>query len=262
MSNSLKNLAAKKGREKIVCLTAYTFPIAKILDEICDVILVGDSLGMTIYGLPDTVEVTLEMMINHGKAVKKAATKTPVILDLPCGTYEKSKEQALATAKESLEKTGCDAVKIEVSSDLVETLQFLVANGIPTVGHVGLLPQHVRKIGGYRYFGRSENEAAEILKTAKEIAAAGALALVIEAVPEILAAKITEEISIPTIGIGASAACDGQVLVIDDLLGLNQEFKPKFVKTYANLAQEIAAAAKQFRDEVKQKEFPRKEHLV
>jgi 3-methyl-2-oxobutanoate hydroxymethyltransferase len=232
------------------------------LNEVCDVILVGDSLGMTVYGLSDTVDVTLEMMINHGKAVKKAATKTPVILDLPYGTYEKSKEQALANAKKALDETGCDAIKIEVSSDLVETLKFLTTNGIPTIGHVGLLPQQVREIGGYRYFGRNEDEAKEILQTAKEISAAGALALVIEAVPEILAAKITEEISIPTIGIGASAACDGQVLVIDDLLGLNQEFKPKFVKTYANLAQEIARAAQEFRDEVKQKKFPAKEHIV
>lgn len=262
MSNSVENILAKKGREKITCLTAYTFPVAKILDEICDIILVGDSLGMTIYGLPDTVDVTLEMMINHGKAVMKAAKKSFVVVDLPHGTYEKSKEQALESAKKVIEATGCHAIKIEVSRDLVETVKFLTQNKINVMGHVGLLPQHVREIGGYRYQGRDENSAKEILETSKLLEKASAFSLVIEAVPAALATEITNAISIPTIGIGASVECDGQVLVIDDLLGLNQEFKPKFVTRYENLAQKISVAAQQFCADVKAKKFPAKENII
>ncbi len=228
-----------KGKEKLICLTSYTYPMTKILDEFCDLILVGDSLGMTIYGFEDTVEVTVNMMINHGKAVTKAAKKSLVIVDLPFGTYEKSKEQALETAQKVVRETNCDAIKIEVTNELLETAKYLVDNGINFVGHVGLLPQHVRKIGGYKYQGKDKNSADEILETSRKIAEIGAFALVIEAVPANLAQKITEEISIPTIGIGASNKCDGQVLVIDDLLGLNQDFKPKFVKHYANLAEEF-----------------------
>jgi len=258
----MKRFTEKKNQEKIICLTAYTFPMAKILDEFCDVILVGDSLGMTIYGMSDTVDVTLEMMINHGKAVTKARKKSFVVVDLPHGTYEKSKEQALESAKRVIDETGCDAIKIEVSRDLISTVKFLTENKINVMGHVGLLPQHVREIGGYRYQGRDENSAKEILETAKEVEKAGAFSLVIEAVPADLATKITQSISIPTIGIGASAECDGQVLVIDDLLGLNQEFKPKFVKHYANLAEEISSAVKKFSADVKSKKFPAKENLV
>lgn len=258
---SVKNILQKKDQEKIICLTAYTFPMAKILDEFCDVILVGDSLGMTIYGYKDTVDVTLEMMINHGKAVMKAVKKSFVVVDLPHGTYEKSKEQALESAQKVIRETGCDAIKIEVSPQLIETVKFLVENKINVMGHVGLLPQHVRKIGGYRYQGRDENAAKEILETAKSVEKAGAFSLVIEAVPSELATKITKEISIPTIGIGASADCDGQVLVIDDLLGLNQEFKPRFVKYYADLKGEISAAVAKFSADVKSKKFPAKENL-
>lgn len=257
-----RNILQKKNQEKIICLTAYTFPMAKILDELCDVILVGDSLGMTIYGMSDTVDVTLEMMINHGKAVMKARKKSFVVVDLPHGTYEKYKEQALESAKKVIDETGCDAIKIEVSRDLISTVKFLTENKINVMGHVGLLPQHVREIGGYRYQGRDENSAKEILETAKELEKAGAFSLVIEAVPADLATKITQELSIPTIGIGASSECDGQVLVIDDLLGLNQEFKPKFVKHYANLAEEISSAVKKFSTDVKSKKFPAKENLV
>ncbi len=258
----MKRFLQKKSQEKIICLTAYTFPMAKILDEFCDIILVGDSLGMTIYGMPDTVDVTLEMMINHGKAVTKARKKSFVVVDLPFGTYEKSCEQALESAQKVIFETGCDAIKIETSRDLVPTVKFLTENKINVMGHVGLMPQSVRKIGGYRYQGRDEKSAKEILETAKLVEKAGAFSLVIEAVPAELATKITQEISIPTIGIGASAECDGQVLVIDDLLGLNQEFKPRFVKYYADLAGEISTAVKNFSAEVKSKKFPAKENLV
>lgn len=258
---STADILRKKNHEKIICLTAYTFPMAKILDEYCDIILVGDSLGMTIYGLPDTVDVTLEMMINHGKAVMKAVKKCFVVVDLPYGTYENSPKQALESAKKVISETGCDAIKIETSHGMASTIKFLVENGVNVMGHVGLLPQSVRKIGGYKYQGRDEKSAQEILETAKLVAEAGAFSIVIEAVPAKLADKISAAISIPTIGIGASANCDGQVLVIDDLLGLNQEFKPKFVKHYANLAEEISVAVKKFSADVRDKKFPDLENL-
>lgn len=259
---STSDILNKKNNEKIICLTAYSFPMAKILDEYCDIILVGDSLGMTIYGFSDTVDVTLEMMINHGKAVMKAVKKSFVVVDLPHGTYEVSPQQALQSAQKVIAETGCDAIKIETSMKLVPTVKLLVENNINVMGHVGLLPQSVREIGGYKYQGRDENSAKEILETAKLVAQAGAFSLVIEAVPAKLADEITAAISIPTIGIGASANCDGQVLVIDDLLGFNQEFKPKFVKQYANLAKEISESVKEFSVEVKDKKFPEQKHLL
>ncbi|NBV06738.1 MAG: 3-methyl-2-oxobutanoate hydroxymethyltransferase [Proteobacteria bacterium] len=259
---SVADILLKKNREKIICLTAYTFPVAKILDDYCDIILVGDSLGMTIYGFQDTVDVTLEMMINHGKAVVKAVKKSFVVVDLPYGTYEESQEQALESAKKVMQETGCDAIKIETSREMTETVKFLVANKISVMAHIGLLPQSVRKIGGYKYQGRDEKSAEEILETAKMLESAGAFSIVIEAVPSILADKISAAVKIPTIGIGASQNCDGQVLVIDDLLGLNQEFKPRFVTRYANLADEIKSAVKKFSSEVKEKKFPAKENLL
>ncbi len=262
MTASVAKILQKKNHEKIVCLTAYTFPMAKILDNFCDVILVGDSLGMAVYGFADTVDVTLEMMINHGKAVMRAAKKSFVVVDLPFGTYEKSKEQALESAQKVIAQTGCHAIKIETSRDLVGTVKFLVENKINVMAHVGLLPQSVRKIGGYKYQGREEKAAAEILETSKLLEKAGAFCVVIEAVPEKLAAEISQALQIPTIGIGASPECDGQVLVIDDLLGLNQEFKPRFVKYYADLAGEISRAVEVFSADVKSQKFPAKENLV
>lgn len=258
----IEKILRKKNQEKIICLTAYTFPVAKILDEVCDIILVGDSLGMTVYGMKDTVDVTLEMMINHGLAVTRGAKKSLIVVDMPRGSYEKSNEQALENARKIIAATNCDAIKIEVTPQLVSCVEFLVKNKINVMGHVGLLPQHVREIGGYKYQGKDEKSAAEILQTAKDIEKAGAFSLVIEAVPEKLAAQISAEIKIPTIGIGASSACDGQVLVIDDLLGLNQEFTPRFVKKYENLAEKISIAVAQFSSEVKEKKFPGKDNVV
>ena len=260
MKISLATIVQKKNKEKLVCLTAYSYPIAKIVDELCDITLVGDSLGMTIYGFDDTLDVSLEMMINHGKAVMKANKKSFVVVDLPFNTYEQSKEQALKSAKKVIEETKCDAVKIEITPDLVETAEFLVKNGINLMGHIGLLPQHVRELGGYKYQGKNEKSALEIINTAKELEKIGVFAIVIEAVPARLADEITQAISIPTIGIGASKNCDGQILVIDDLLGLNQEFTPKFVKKYCNLAQEISTAVKNYKDDVLVKRFPAKEN--
>ena len=257
----IEKIFEKKNKEKITCLTAYSYPIAKIVDKYCDMVLVGDSLGMAIYGHEDTVDVSLAMMIDHGEAVTRACENALVIIDLPRGTYEESKEQALESALQVMEGTGCDAVKIEVTPDLVETINFLVRNGIEVVGHVGLLPQHVREIGGYKYQGTDANSAQEILDTSKRIEESGAFCLVIEAVPAILAEKITKSLQIPTIGIGASKECDGQVLVIDDLIGLNQEFKPKFVKNYANTAEIIENAVKSFVEEVKIQKFPGDDHI-
>lgn len=259
---TVEQIIAAKNKSKIICLTAYTFPIAKILDPHCDIILVGDSLGMCVYGMKDTVEVSLDMMIAHGKAVTKACKHALVVVDLPYGTCDDSKEQALANAQKVIEETGCNAIKIETTLALIPTIKFLVERKIPVMAHVGLLPQQVRKIGGYKYQGRDKKSADEILETAKAAAAAGAFSMVIEAVPQTLADAITRVVNVPTIGIGASANCDGQVLVIDDLLGLNTEFKPKFVKNYAELAGDIDTAVKNFVSEVKAKKFPGANNLV
>ena len=259
--DKVAKLASKKNGEKIICLTAYTFPVAKILDNFCDIILVGDSLGMCVYGHEDTVDVSVEMMINHGRAVVKAAKKSLIVVDIPAGSFEKSAEQAYETAKKIIDETGCDAVKIETSQDSIEAIKMMAKNNIAVMAHVGLLPQQVRTIGGYKYQGRNEKQAQEIIEIAKQAEAAGAFACVIEAVPVNLADRITAELKIPTIGIGASGNCDGQVLVIDDVIGLNQEFKPRFVKNYASLANEISQAVQSFADDVKSKKFPTKGNL-
>ena len=217
---------------------------------------------MTVYGMSDTVDVTLEMMINHGKSVMRAVRKSFVVVDLPYGTYEESPEQALKSAQKVITQTGCDAIKIETSRQMVATAKFLVENNINVMGHVGLMPQSVRKIGGYKYQGRDEKSALEILETSRLLEEVGVFSIVIEAVPAVLADKISTSLKIPTIGIGASENCDGQVLVIDDLLGLNQEFKPKFVTHYSNLAGEIKSAVEKFSDDVRAKKFPAKGNLV
>jgi len=259
---SIRDILNKKNHEKITCLTAYTFPIAKILDGSCDIILVGDSLGMCIYGHKDTVDVSVEMMINHGRAVVKATQQSLIVVDVPCGSFEKSALQAYETAQKIIDETGCDAVKIETSREAIAAIKMMVDNDIAVMAHVGLLPQQVREIGGYKYQGRDEKSAQEIIEIAKLAEAAGAFACVIEAVPAKLADQITQALKIPTIGIGASLDCDGQVLVIDDVLGLNQEFKPKFVKNYADLASDVGQAVQGFVDDVKSGKFPAKENLV
>ena len=259
---SATEILNRKSGEKITCLTAYTFPVAKILDNFCDIILVGDSLGMCIYGFADTVDVTVEMMINHGRAVVKAAKKSLIVVDIPCGSFEKSAQQAYETAQKIVDETGCDAVKIETSRSSIAAIKMMVENDIAVMAHVGLLPQQVRELGGYKYQGRDEKQAQEIIEIAQLAEAAGAFACVIEAVPAKLADRITQALKIPTIGIGASANCDGQVLVIDDVLGLNQEFKPRFVKNYASIADDISQAVQGFVSDVKSKKFPAKENLV
>ena len=251
----------RKGGEPLVCLTAYTTPMARLLDPLCDMLLVGDSLGMVVYGLPSTVPVTLEMMVAHGAAVTRGAEKALVIVDLPFGSYQESPAQAFRSAARLMAETGCAAVKLEGGAAMAPTIAFLVERGVPVCAHVGLQPQSVHSYGGYGARGRAEAEAAQILNDARAIAEAGAFAVVVEGVVELLAREITAAIPIPTIGIGASAACDGQVLVVDDALGLFADFKPRFVKRFADLAGTITAAVGTYAEEVRSRRFPAAEHV-
>jgi len=253
-------IEALKGVRPIVALTAYATPIARLLDPHCDLLLVGDSLGMVLYGMPTTVGVTLEMMIAHGQAVMRGVARACVIVDLPFGSYQASKEQAFTSAARIMKETGCDGVKLEGGAEMAETVAFLTARGIPVFGHVGLMPQLVNTNGGYRALGRSEKESDKIRRDAIAIAEAGAFALVIEGTIEPLAREITASLSIPTVGIGASPACDGQILVSDDMLGLFSDFKPRFVKHFANLAPLISEAAEAYASEVRSRSFPGPEH--
>jgi len=254
------NIEALKGERPIVSLTAYTTPIARLLDPHVDFMLVGDSLGMVLYGLDSTVGVTLDMMIAHGQAVMRGSEKACVVVDLPFGSYQESKEQAFNSAARILKETGCSAVKLEGGAEMAETVDFLSQRGIPVLGHVGLMPQLVNTLGGYRSLGRSEKEAAKIRRDAKAIDDAGAFAIVIEGTVEPLAREISETLRAPTIGIGASPACDGQILVSDDILGLFSDFKPRFVKHFAELAPQISAAFEAYATEVKARTFPGIEH--
>lgn len=252
--------AAKGAAQPIVCLTAYTAPIARILDRHADILLVGDSLGNVIYGLENTLAVDLEMMIRHGQAVVRSAQKACVVIDMPFGTYEENAEQAFRNALRVMKETSCDAVKLEGGQDMAQTIQYLTARNIPVMAHIGLQPQSVLKDGGYKIKGRTSEDEARLLADAKAVEKSGAFAVVIEGTVEDVAAKLTKSISIPTIGIGASAACDGQVLVIDDMIGLTPDV-PKFVKKYADVAGEIEKAASAFAADVRAKKFPDAEHV-
>lgn len=254
------DLANLKGKQPIVSLTAYTTPMARLLDAHCDLLLVGDSLGMVLYGLESTVSVTMEMMIAHGQAVLRGVKHACVIVDMPFGSYQESKEQAFRNAARLMKETGCDGIKLEGGAEMAETVAFLVQRGVPVLGHVGLMPQQVNTSGGYRSKGHSDAEANTIRVDAKAIADAGAFAIVIEGTVEPLAAEISQSLTIPTIGIGASPACDGQILVSDDMLGLFNDFKPRFVKHYAELAGVISSATEAYAAEVKARSFPGPEH--
>jgi 3-methyl-2-oxobutanoate hydroxymethyltransferase len=243
-----------------VVLTAYTAPIARIADPHCDVLLVGDSLGMVVHGLPSTLGVTLEMMILHGRAVVRGSSQALVVIDMPFGSYEEGPEQAFRNAARVIVETGAAAVKLEGGVHMAETIAFLVARGIPVMAHVGLTPQAVNTFGGYKVQGRAA-DGARVRADAEAVTRAGAFSVVIEKVPDSLGRAITEEIAIPTIGIGASAACDGQVLVVDDMLGLFTEFRPKFVKRYAELGQAADAAVAAYAAEVRARRFPGPEHV-
>lgn len=241
--------------EPVVMLTAYTARMAQLLDPHCDMLLVGDSLGQVIYGLDTTVRVTLDLMIAHGAAVVRGSYRSVVVVDLPFGTYEASPVQAFETAARVLRETGAAAVKMEGGEVLAPTVAFLVERGIPVVGHVGLTPQAVNALGGYAARGRSEAEAAKISSDARAISEAGAFAMVIEGVVEPLARAITADVACPTIGIGASAACDGQVLVIDDMLGMFERV-PRFVRRFDSLAERVSAAAAGYAAAVRERSFP------
>ncbi len=253
-------IRAQKGKQPIVMLTAYTTPIAKILDSHVDILLIGDSLGMTMYGYSTTMPVTLDMMIQHGAAVVRGAKQACVVLDMPFATYQESKEVAYRNAARALAETGCDAVKLEGGEIMAETIAYLTQRGIAVMGHIGLLPQSVQSLGGYRAQGTSDEAAIQLKKDAKAVAKAGAFSMVIEATVESVAREITNLIDIPTIGIGASPACDGQVLVIDDVLGMNNDFVPRFAKQYANLESMIGKIAGEYAADVRTRRFPATEH--
>jgi len=249
------DIAARKSGEPIVCLTAYDAPTAEILDEVCDLILVGDSVGMVVHGLPSTVGVTMEMMILHGQAVMRGARRALVVVDMPFGSYEASKEAAFENASRLLKETGAQAVKLESGRYAADTIRFLVERGVPVMGHVGLRPQAINVLGAFKARGRTTAERAEILAEAEATAAAGAFAVVVEGVSEDLAQEVTERVAIPTIGIGASPACDGQILVTQDMLGLF-DWTPKFVKRYAGLRGAIRSAVETYAGEVRRRRFP------
>lgn len=248
-------IRARKGRDKIVCLTAYTAPMAELLDPHCDLLLVGDSVGMVVHGLPTTVGVTLDMMIMHGRAVVRGSSHALVAVDLPFGSYERSAEQAFDSASRILCETGAQAVKVEAAGGVADSIAFLTARGIPVVGHVGLRPQAVNLDGGFKARGRTVEERERVLSEARATDAAGAIAMVVEGVTPELAADITAAVSIPTIGIGAGNVCDGQILVTEDMLGMF-EWAPKFVRRYADMRATITDAVAGYAADVRSTAFP------
>jgi 3-methyl-2-oxobutanoate hydroxymethyltransferase len=257
---SIPELSQRKGGTPIVALTAYSTPTAKLLDPHVDLLLVGDSVGMVLYGLDDTLPVTLDMMIAHGAAVVRGAKRAAVIVDLPFGSYQESPQQAFRASARVMAETGASGVKLEGGREMAETVAFLAQRGIPVLGHVGLKPQSVHSLGGYRARGRAERDAEAIMNDAAAIAEAGAFAMVVEGTVEPLARAITKSIPVPTIGIGASPACDGQILVTEDIIGLFGAFTPKFVKRYAELGDAVVEAAQRYAEDVRERRFPGPEH--
>ncbi|MGY3528004.1 3-methyl-2-oxobutanoate hydroxymethyltransferase [Bradyrhizobium sp. USDA 4452] len=254
------DLRARKNGEPIVMLTSYHAHTAALVDRHCDAILVGDSLGNVMHGFETTVPVTLDMMILQGRAVMRGSLAALVVVDMPFGSYEESKEQAFRSAVRIMKETLCGAVKLEGGARMAETVAFLSERGIPVMGHIGLTPQSINTLGSFRAQGREEESWAPIENDAKAIAEAGAFSIVVEAVAEPLARKITQSIAVPTIGIGASAACDGQVLVLEDMLGLSPR-APKFVRRYGNLGPMIEEAIAGYARDVKSRAFPGPEHV-
>ncbi len=254
------DIRARKGGDPIVMLTSYHAHTARILDKHCDVILVGDSLGMVMHGMETTVPVTLDMMILQGLAVMRGSKRALVVVDMPFGSYEASKEQAFMSAARVMKETGCGAIKVEGGKRMAETINFLVERGVPVMAHVGLTPQAINALGGFRAQGRDRADWAPIEEDARAVAAAGAFSVVLEAMAEPLAAQVTRDVAIPTIGIGASAACDGQVLVLEDMLGLSPRV-PKFVKRYTDLGPSIEKAVAEYAAEVRSRAFPTAAHV-
>ncbi len=253
-------IRARKGGEKIVAVTAYDCTFARLLDPFCDVLLVGDSLGMVVQGRPNTLGVTLEDVIYHTKAVGSTARQAHLVADLPFGSYQPSIRDAVKNAGRLLSEAGAEAVKLEGGAAMAETVVRLVSVGIPVMGHIGLTPQSVHAFGGFKVQGKSDAARASILHDALALEDAGAYSLVLEGIPSDLAAEITARIKIPTIGIGAGVDCDGQVLVMQDLLGLNPSFKPRFVKHFAAMASLVSEAVGQYADEVRSGRFPGEEN--
>lgn len=256
-----RDIRLMKGQTPIVVLTAYTAPMARLLDTHVDLLLVGDSLGMVLYGMETTLGVSLDMMIAHGQAVMRGSAKSCVIIDLPFGSYQESKEVAFRSASRAMAETGAGGVKLEGGREMAETIAFLAERGIPVMGHVGLKPQSVNSLGGFRAQGRTADEAEAVIDDARAVADAGAFSLVVEGTVEPVARAVTEAIAIPTIGIGASVCCDGQVLVTEDILGLAGDISPRFVKRYAQLADPIAQAAQHYAAEVRARQFPGPEQI-
>ncbi|MCB9991324.1 MAG: 3-methyl-2-oxobutanoate hydroxymethyltransferase [Rhodospirillales bacterium] len=258
---TIRDILALKGQTPIVCLTAYSAPMARAADEVCDIVLVGDSLGMVLYGMDSTVPVTLDMMMHHGRAVSRATEKALIVVDLPFGAYQESGAQAFRSAAYLMKETGAQAVKLEGGLEMTETVAFMTARGIPVMGHIGLQPQSVHAAGGYKVVGRSEEERSRIMTEALALQTAGAFAIVMECVDPDLADHVTQKLHIPTIGIGASAGCDGQILVSEDMTGLSGTRAPKFVKPYAALDQQVRDAVTQYAEEVRSRVFPAEEHV-
>jgi 3-methyl-2-oxobutanoate hydroxymethyltransferase len=252
---TVPQIAARKGGERIVSLTSYHAHTAAIVDRYADFILVGDSLGMVMHGMESTIGVSLDLMIMHGKAVVRGTRRALIVVDMPFGTYEESPGVAFRNAARVMQETGCGAVKLEGGRRMAETIRFLTERGVPVMAHTGLTPQSTNIMGGFRTQGRDEESWPAHEEDARAVAEAGAFALVLEGMVEPLAARITKQVPIPTVGIGASADCDGQILVLEDMLGLN-EWTPKFVKVYGDLGPAIEEAVRQYAEEVKSGAFP------
>lgn len=253
------DIQARKGADPLVVLTAYTTPMARVVDRHCDIVLVGDSVGMVLHGLPSTLGVTMEMMILHGRAVMRGLQRAMAVIDMPFGSYEESPQQAFRNAARLIAETGAPSVKLEGGQHMAETIAFLTSRGIPVMAHVGLTPQAVNTLGGYKVVGR-DHEAEKVMADARAVEAAGAFSVVLEKVPEGLAGRVSQALSIPTIGIGAGVNCDGQVLVLDDMLGLFTDFRPKFVKRYAELGLTADEAVAAYAADVRARRFPAVEH--
>lgn len=256
---TVPKIKCQKGKAPIVCLTAYTAPMARLIDKHVDLILVGDSAANVIHGFDTTIGITLEHMIMHGQAVMRGSERAMVVIDMPFGSYEESPETAYRNASRLMQETGCSAVKIEGGALMEKTIEFLANRGIPVLAHIGLTPQSIQTTGGYKTTGRKMSEWAHIEEDARAVEEAGAFAVVLEGMAEPLAAKLTHHLVIPTIGIGASATCDGQILVIDDMLGLTSRV-PSFVKKYAELSSDVSSAIEAYAADVRARKFPSPEH--
>ena len=257
---SIPRIVAAKGREKISMLTVYDAPSARLLDEAgIDILLIGDSVEMTVYGEPNTLSATMDEMVRHSRAVARATKRAVVVGDMPFLSYQVEPSRAVENAGRFLAEAGCAAVKVEGGKRILPAVEAILAADIPVMGHVGLTPQSYRKFGGFKVQGREVDSAREIREDAQALAAAGCFAVVLECVPESLAAEITQEISVPTLGIGAGPHCDGQVLVFHDVMGLTRDLRPKFVRRYADLTTVIGDAARAFRKDVKEGSFPSQE---